>query len=561
MLLLAALAPLLLFWSTTRYGLLLDDVVLFHSSPSLRDLSTIPAGFVKDVGAVRKGTEGGDSSYYRPVFLALSTLYYRLAGGGARSWHVAAVLLAGAIGALAAAIFLRLGFPPLASLFGALLFSLHPSHVSSIAWVSGLQELLAALFSLLAFLALQSLAAGRRTRWALAMAAVAYALALLSKEVAVALLPLVLAWALLVRRSDRGECRRLLRAAIVLGGVTVAYLGARLAALGALARPWPHAPGVGASLVSLPYAFATYLRLLVWPAGFSIFRPERPESSLLATPAWLSLLVVAALVALAVALARRVREASLPLVWLVAWLLPVLNLWALNPQWMVSDRYLFLPSLALPWLLLVLLPRRLATPVLALLVVAVAALALRYAAIFADERTFIAAMERAEPTSSVVLDEKSRLLARDGKLAAAKAAWARAVEVDPHDAGALEALGDLELRDGELAAAEEHYRRVVAELPASTLPFKRLVLAWAQAGDRDHASSILTEAVGRWPDDFQLQLLRAAWLADVGDRPAALTAFATAQRLRPADPALTGGLDGAVARLAPLLHPPAGSPR
>ena len=555
-LLLAALAPLLLYWPTTRYGLLLDDEVLFHSSPSLRDLSTIPAGFVKDVGAVRKGTASVDSSYYRPVFLALSTLYYQLGGGSAWSWHLAAVLLAAAIGALAAAIFLRLGFPPLASLLAALLFSLHPSHVSSIAWVSGLQELLAALFSLLAFLALQSLAAGRRERLALAVAALGYALALLSKEVAVALLPLVLAWAFLVRRSDRGESRRLLRAAALLGGLTVAYLAARLVALQALARPWPHAPGIAASLVSLPYAFATYLRLLFWPTGFSIFRPERPETSLLAPPAWVSLVVVAVLVALAVAVARRVREARLPLVWLVAWLLPVLNLWALNPQWMVSDRYLFLPSLALPWLLLVLLPRRLATPTLALLVVAGAALTLRYCAIFADERAFIAAMERAEPTSSVVLDEKARLLERDGKLAAARAAWTRAVEVDPHDAGALEALGDLELKDGELAAAEGHYRRVEAELPGSTLLFKRLVLAWAQAGHREHALAILEEAVARWPDDFQFQLLRAVWLADAGDRPAALAAFAIARRLRPADPALDGGLEGAVGRLAPLLHPP-----
>ena len=95
-----------------------------------------------------------------------------------------------------------------------------------------------------------------------------------------------------------------------------------------------------------------------------------------------------------------------------------------------------------------------------------------------------------------------------------------------------------------------------AELPGSTLLFKRLVLGWAQAGRREHALAILEEAVARWPDDFQFQLLRAVWLADAGDRPAALAALAIARRLRPADPALDGGLEGAVRRLTPLLHPP-----
>ncbi len=560
-LLLAALAPLIVYWPTTHHGLLLDDVVLFRSSPSLRDLATIPAGFVHDVGTVRKGAAAADSSYYRPLFLALSTLYYRLGGGSDGSWHLAAVLLAAAVAAAAAAVFLRLGFPPLASLLGALLFSLHPSHVSSIAWVSGLQELLAALFSLLAFLALLAFAGGHGRR-ALAAAAACYGLALLCKEVALALLPLVLAWAFLLRRSPGGEARRLLRAAVVLGVVAAGYLAARLVALGgAFAHPWPHAPGLAASLVSVPYALATYLRLLLWPAAFSILRPERPVASLLAPAAWVSFLVVGALAGLAVVVARRHPETALPLVWLVVWLLPVLNLWALNPQWMVSDRYLFLPSLALPWLLLVLLPRRLATPLLALLIVASAALTLRYAAIFANEPTFLAAMERAEPTSSLVLDEKARLLAQDGKPAAAQAAWMRALAVDAGDERALQALGDGELGAGNLGAAEGYYRRLVAEQPDAILPFKRLVLAWAEAGNREKAAALLAEAVARWPADFQLQLLHAVWLAGAGDHAGALQAYAAAQHLRPGDPDLAGSLDGAISRLGPLLSPRVPPPR
>src|ERR1700686_5103845 len=75
----AALVPLLVYWPTTGYGFLLDDLVYFQKSPSLSDLASIPRGFVTNLGALRKGVDTVIISYYRPVFLALSTLYYQLA--------------------------------------------------------------------------------------------------------------------------------------------------------------------------------------------------------------------------------------------------------------------------------------------------------------------------------------------------------------------------------------------------------------------------------------------------------------------------------------------------
>ncbi|MBV8201824.1 MAG: hypothetical protein JOZ15_14470, partial [Acidobacteria bacterium] len=45
----------------------------------------------------------------------------------------------------------------------------------------------------------------------------------------------------------------------------------------------------------------------------------------------------------------------------------MLNLWALAPQSMVTDRYLFLPSLALPWAVGLVRPPRLAVATLAVL--------------------------------------------------------------------------------------------------------------------------------------------------------------------------------------------------
>src|SRR5258708_1398365 len=121
-----ALVPLLVYWPATGYGFLLDDFVLYRTSASLSDLGSIPRGFVTDLGALRKGADTVISSYYRPVFLALSTLYHQLAGGEPFAWHAAAVALAALVGALAGGFFLRLGFSPPAALVASPAFSLHP---------------------------------------------------------------------------------------------------------------------------------------------------------------------------------------------------------------------------------------------------------------------------------------------------------------------------------------------------------------------------------------------------------------------------------------------------
>jgi len=589
----AALLPLLVYWPTTGYGFLLDDFVLYRTSASLTDLGSIPRGFVTDLGALRKGADTVISSYYRPVFLALSTLYHQLAGGEPAAWHAAAVALAALIGALACGFFLRLGFSPPVALLASLVFSLHPSHVSSVAWASGLQELLAACFVLCA---LHALLWRRRPRDGgdavpLALAAGAYALALLSKEVAIGLLPFAAVWALAAGKSDPAESRRLWRATGVLAGVTLLYLGVRLAIFGGLALPFPGAPRFRDALPSVPVALVTYLRLLVWPAGFSIFRPERPVYGAFAGRVLLSGGVLLVLLIACAWLVKRRRDLALPLAWAVVWLLPVLSLWALDPQWMVTDRYLFLPSLALPWLLVSLaspaslMPtaapappapsarpasapahddrrrERLTIAVLSALAIVFAILAVRYSAIFHDERTFLAAMEKAEPTSPLVFGEKGRLALRDGDLPAARAALTRAVELDPLGPGALIALGDLDLRQGDFAAAELHYRRSLAVRPYASRGFKLLAIAESKAGQRERALALAAEAAHRWPDDFEAQLLHALFLGQAGDRPQATAAFEAARRLRPGDPAVAGGLDDAMARLLPGLLPrPGGSP-
>jgi len=539
LLLAAALAPLAVYWPTTGYGFVLDDTVLFHKSPSLTDLGSIPRGFLTDVGALRKGADTVISGFYRPVFLGLSTLYYQVVGGDAFGWHLAAVALAGLIGALACGFLLRLGIPPAAALLGAIVFSLHPAHVSSVAWASGLQELLAALFVLLALHAALWRADAGRDALPFTVATAAFVLALLSKEVAIGLLPFMALWALGTARTDPPFSRRLWRLTGIQAIVTALYLAVRIAVLGGLAQPAVDAPRFADSLPAMPVALATYLRLLLWPSGFGFFL--------------LSVAIVGLLAAAGAWAWKRKHPLFLPIAWFVAWLLPVLNVWALAPQYMVTDRYLFLPSLALPWSLALVKPRRLAVAALSLLAVVFGVLALRYCAVFENERVFWAAMEKAEPTSPMVFEEKGRILLGDGDRVAARAALSRAVELDPIAPGALLNLGDIERQQGEYQAAERHYRQALIVRPYASRPFKLLAIDLARAGQSVKAFALVEEAARRWPQDFEVQLLAALCRAAAGQRQQAEAAFEAARRLRPADPALAGGLDAALARLQPTI--------
>ncbi len=549
----AAVATLAVYWFTTHFRFLLDDVYLFETSASLKTLASIPRNFVADLGAVRKDAATVQGSFYRPLFLTLSTLYYHFVGASTFAWHLASVVLAAAVAALAALFFRRLRFPPLPSLLAALVFALHPAHVSSVAWASGIQEQLAALFVLLALLALLSPRAEERPRWTLAASGGAFVLALLSKEVSIALLPMAAVWALARRRDEPAESRRFARAAVLFAAIAALYLAVRVAVLGALVRPWAQAPGFAKAAPSLPLAFVTYVHLLVWPTSFGFVRPERPVWGLFDPPILISTAVLAVLAALAWAGIRRRWPLLLPLAWFVVWLSPVMNFWALFPEWMVVDRYLYIPSLALPWALLVLLPKRSWVPALALVAVVFAALTVRYAAIFVDPRTFSTAMEKADPTSSYIIEERARVYLADGQPREAEAEFRRALAIDPLDAYSLWKVGTLERDRGDFDAATLHFRQAIVEEPKNSQPLTTVAYAEVRAGQRQKALALLDEIVARWPADLPPRLLQALLLDAAGDRPRAEAAFTVAQRLAPGQPILAGGLDRAFATLAPRL--------
>jgi tetratricopeptide (TPR) repeat protein len=366
-------------------------------------------------------------------------------------------LLALHLAALAAAlrVLTKLGSSP--ALSGAILVlaAVHPTRVESVVWISGFQDLLVALFLLLALGIL--LPVGKRPSVPATVSATSlFALALLSKESAVAF-PAVVFVAFLApggARADRAWKAALRRAALVTApfvAVIVLYLGARKAILGVFgggtAFTWKD------TLLTLPSQLAFYLSHALFPFGLGplySLRPVLPGTAGFRS-FWLpALLSAAALAGLAWAARRSpLRRAGLALFLFL--LAPALPVFILSPEHIVHDRYLYLPLLGL---FMVLVPAvsdaveraagvtadRAELLVLGLAVATALPLGLetaRYGQVWGSEAALWARGAETDPSSAFALGKHASWLYHEGRLAEAKGFAARALTADAADVNGL----------------------------------------------------------------------------------------------------------------------------
>lgn len=545
-LLAAILLPVALYLPTLRFGFLFDDRPLLIDNPIVQSPRGLGEILVTDLDAGARTREAPATNYLRPLFIAGAAVLHRLFRDAPLGWHATAIALHGLLSGLAFLVLRREGMGVATALASALLFAFHPVHVQSTAWVSGLQDLLFGVTALAAFLALRrSLRCLDARRPRLLLLAAAFGAALLAKEPAVGLLLFVAIEAAgwipaapgdTVSRRPRAELG-------VLMAVAAAYFAYRWAVLGELAHPFPTAPAMPEALASIPLAVLAYGRDLLWPAGLFLLHPARPVTAVLSRESLLAaagLLVLLGCAGLAV---RRRPELARPFGWTAAWLAPALALWAVNPEWMVMDRYLLLPSLGLAWTLALVLPlesgrRALRAAVWLICLAATAALSLQAMRPFASEALFWTAATRADPGSSTAWAEQGRLRAEAGDLAAADAALQRAVEIDPRAQLPRLRLALLALRRGELPAAIAALAELVDRNPGYLPAWRNLVVAQARSGDFAGADTTLSQALARFQEDPLLWTQRAILLRQRGERDAALAAIRHAAALAPRDAAL-----------------------
>lgn len=532
---LVGLIAFLTFASALRNGFVSDDQILIEARiPDYRAHFPFPEAFTQSFwkgssfDLPRPGEEKKD--YYRPLTTLSYALDVRIWGERAFGYHLTNALLHAACSALLVLYLGTLGFGALLAAAGGLVFACHPVHASSVAWIAGRTDLLAALFLFAALFAFARHRAattrGFRPTGAFVVSLVAYLAALLSKEIAIVLLPLLLAEAV-ARKAGSEEppgasVRWPLAEAAILAGVTLLYVAFRAVMLGI---PDFQAGSITATsafrLGMTPAVYAYYWRVLLWPGTLHFHVPLALPSGP-ADPRFLltALFLLAQLLA-GIWLLRRAPWAAFGLFWYLISLVPVSHLIPLAFKTVVAEYWAYVPSVALVLLLAGLAQAwsrgrpertsRAAAALAALGVLGAVALPAR-SAVYRTEEGLLRHTVSVYPGHADSWVTLAAELGERGDYDEAFRAARTALRVDPKARGAWGNLGNLYDAIGRPDSAEVAYRRELAVFPWKDDVKINLADVLLRRGEDQAAADLYREAIAARADNREFLPQRAAVL-------------------------------------------------
>jgi protein O-mannosyl-transferase len=329
-----------------------DDTAQIVNNTTLESWGNIVNAFTKDVWFFEReaGSTNIPPPYYRPLFTIYLTIGYKLFGLWEQGWHLLNLLVHIGATVLVYRLFLRLTADnKLLSFIGALFFALIPVHVESVSWISGVPDPLAALFYIPSMLFYMDWREKGNTKH-LIYSLIMFFFAILSKETPF-VLPLVLfGWELTFNRKKEfvSDAFSAVKYLSIFSIPAIVYLIMRFSVLGKVTWMHPFTSQTPSEFIfaTIPNVFVYYLRNIIFPLDLSLIYDIHFVESWSDLKLWIPLIIV---VAIGVAI-YCFRKKITPLMWLslglfIAPLLPVLNLKVFHFEYIVQDRYLYLPSI------------------------------------------------------------------------------------------------------------------------------------------------------------------------------------------------------------------------
>ncbi|MFT3916379.1 MAG: tetratricopeptide repeat protein [Anaeromyxobacteraceae bacterium] len=495
--------------------------------------STVQAGLTWE--GVRWAFTTFHASNWHPLSWLSHMLDASLFGPGAAGPHAVNALLHAACTVLLFRFLDRATGARGRSALVAALFAVHPLHVESVAWVAERKDVLSTAFGLLALLAYLRHAA-RPSMGRLAAVAALMAASLLAKPMWVTLPFLLLLldlWPL--RRTDTTPLRTLALEKLPLlalsVGSSVMTMRAQLAG-GTVAEA---SFTLGARVATAVVGYGRYVLLHAWPSGLSIFH-RHP----VALPAWEVALGVAVLTGLAAVawLARRTPAVAVGIAWFLGTLVPVIGLVQVGSQ-VIGERYTYLPGvglfIAVVWGLHALVRTPRASQVLGV-VGAVAVLA--YAGVAwarvgdwrSNEALFRAALE-VDPANAIALEALAEGYRAGGQREDAIVALRQAAALEPAEAKHWNNLG---VNARELGRSDEAYaafQQALAVEPGKRSAWRNLALAAEDLGRLDEADAALEQFARLAPQDPNAWRTLVAFRARHGNMEGAARAYEVLRQL------------------------------
>jgi protein O-mannosyl-transferase len=496
-----------------------DDTQQILANVFIRDLKNLPLAFTTSVWSFASSDIGATSQpYYRPLFSALFTINYALFGTSSPfGWHLVNVLIHALVTLLVYIVCREFTQSGKLALVTASLFAVHPAHAESVAWISGVTDPLMSLFLLPAFYFYMRY---RKTDKAyfIALMLLFFLLALFSKETAVAL-PLVIAYCELFHFNESVPFKqRSLRLAIFAALFVIpvlVYLFVRYQAFGAFVASDDLRYPLSATLQTIPIAAAKYLWLLCVPVGYS-YQHYTPFVTSVASLRFLAPLLLLLILIGAVVFSKS-RLLKFSGVWYMAFLAPALaGLISFDPPYIVQERYLYLPLMGfclavasgIEWLASrqhFAEPRRLATAMVALLVVVWGVAYVKANSYWYDTVRVFQRVVEADPDSANAHAGLSITYATAGRPRDAEAESKKALELDPQCIYAYSNLSFFSRQAGKLDEAIGYLEQAKNNVPLTPITRTQLAtvslnlgLLYAQRKDYDLAEKTLQESIALW---------------------------------------------------------------
>ena len=471
-----------------------------------------------------------------------------------------------------------------AAFLGALLFAVHSAPLEAVGFAKNFAELTSVTFALAGLcLFIRAIRPGtsKRGRAALiALTCVSYVLGLLMKETACTL-PALLCLAALGRTSDRADRRRALLASLPCWAALAAYV--LFYAL--LLRPAGQAgSGTEGRLFAALATLAFYARFVLLPFPHSVGHSV-PVASTIASMVFVrQALIVGAVAAVLIGLARRWPRGALFALWAPIAVAPFANLVATSGR-LVGEQRLYWPSIGVCVLLgcagqeltgrsRPAWARRTGVTVFAVLFACLAAGSFARSSTLASGLDFARRELRLSPEDPVShrsvgkaysdhsslrravihLERAARspdanreilrhvyadLGTAYGKMGDPTRAvfWLReALKISPDHIGAHESLGTALLRLRRPRDAIPHLEQAIERAPFRPGPLVNLGQACIDLGDLDRAEGILSRAVRRFPKDAIAHVAMGVLRSKRGDWAGAVEHLEKASRLNPDRP-------------------------
>ncbi|TAL62618.1 MAG: tetratricopeptide repeat protein [Bacteroidetes bacterium] len=442
------LVCVLLYARILTFGLVhFDDHGFVLMASDTLKISNIPAFFRHSVFWVLGDTTQDTDVFYRPLQNVVYAVCNTIAPKQAWIYHFFGLMLHALTSCVLFRFFRELKFHVSVSFVFALIYSVHPVLVQGVAWIAGIGDQMAALFSLLsAIYFFRYISAEQKTNIKYFFVhLLCLACALFSKEVSIMLIPLLLFWFFFINKN-RSNRKMLLTAFFAWIGIAVAYFILRNKAI--------HLPKT--NLLTTAFESFKVNGPLLFEYFEKIFLPYRlsPIPSREDAQLPVGLLIFAALIFFLVYKKRFTRMALFGATWFIVFLFPTFI--QQNPQahFFAFEHRLYLPLIGLVIVVIEFLnlsqidfrsaPQKYG---FALILILFFVLTFSHSRTFSDPYTFYAKALASSPKSVIAYNGYGKLLLEDKKYAEAIQAFMKSYEFKSDDLQTTGKIAEIYLKD------------------------------------------------------------------------------------------------------------------